>query len=147
MSHSDPTLAVSTPNVRTEARPQANQGGASAGRVPGPKPATPGNAASRILEINRPPLDKGLHAIWQQETNHKEREWVCKRLEFFVGSRRDDVSHITEAQVFEYLDWQVKSGQKDWQVLQSLSAISYLLEYGCGRRECVFSGSTEILGE
>ena len=124
-----------------------NQVIASAGCVPESKPATPGSATSRVLEFNRPWLDKGLQAIWQQETNQKEREWVCKRLEFFVGSRRDDVSHITEVQVFEYLDWQVKSGQKDWQVLQSLSAISYLLEYGCGRRECVFSGSTEILGE
>ena len=143
MSQSDQRLAASTSNVRTEAQPQTNQVSASGGCVPGPKSASPGNTASRVLDVNRPWLDKGLQAIWQQETNHKEREWVCKRLEFFVGSRRDDVSHITEAQVFEYLDWQVKHGQKDWQVLQSLSAISYLLEYGCGRRECMFSALRE----
>ena len=38
-------------------------------------------------------------------------------MEFFVASRRQDLRESTEAGVFEYLDWQTKGSQKDWQVL------------------------------
>ncbi len=83
-------------------------------------------------------LQKGLDAIGQWESNPKEREWLNKRLEFFVASRRHDVSQTTVTEVLEYLDWEIHHSQKEWQVLQSLSAICYLMEFGCGRREFEF---------
>lgn len=103
--------------------PRVNSGAESRGMATG-------QAASRVLEVNRPWLQKGLYAIAQWESNAQEREWLCKRLDFFVGSRRNDVSQTTENDVLLYLDGQAKNGQKDWQVLQSLSAICYLLEFG-----------------
>ncbi len=131
------SASVSTAAGQTAAKPRPNSGEENRAGG-GIRAAVTGKSASRVLEVNRPWLEKGLQAIWQQETNLKEREWVGKRLEFFVAGRRQDVCHTTEAEVFEYLERQVKSGQKDWQVLQSLSAISYLLEFGCGRREFAF---------
>src|SRR5712691_4631657 len=68
------------------------------------KPAAAAKAVARVLEVNRPWLQKGLDAIWQWEFNPQERDWLCKRLEFFVASRRQAVCHSTETDVLEYLD-------------------------------------------
>lgn len=116
---------------QTAAPPRLNSGSDRRAVVAGKSP-------TRVSEINRPWLEKGLAAIAQWESNSQEREWLGKRLEFFVASRQQEVSQTTEADVLTYLDWQAKNGQKEWQVLQSLSAICYLLEFGCGRREFAF---------
>ena len=100
------------------------------------------SANSRVLEVNRPWLQKGIDAIGQCATP-RERDWLARRLEYFVGTRRNDVSQLTEAEVLEYLDWQAQHGQKDWQILQSLSAICYMLDLGCQRAEFQYPAMRE----
>lgn len=84
------------------------------------------------LPVNQEWLEKGLDVIGRMARNAKDAEWLCRRLEFFVKTRRKDVRQTTAAEVLEYLDWQVGRGQKDWQILQTLEAICFLLEFACG---------------
>jgi integrase-like protein len=119
---------------------------ADCGAVPSPStsrkksagPSLNGSRAAVGLEINRPWLEKGVEAIARMATNTREAEWLCRRLEFFVKTLRHDVRQTSETEVLNYLDWQAGRGQKDWQVLQSLSAICYMLEFGCEMKEFQF---------
>lgn len=91
------------------------------------------------LPVNREWLKKGLNAIGHLARNEREAEWLCRRLEFFVKTRRHDVRQTTETEVLDYLDWQAGRGQKDWQVFRTLDAICYLLEFGCGMKAFRFA--------
>lgn len=90
------------------------------------------------LPVNHEWLEKGLAVIGRTARNAKDAEWLCRRLEFFVKTRRHDVRQTTEAEVLEYLDWQAGRGLKDWQILQTLESISYLLDFACGLKAFAF---------